>query len=200
VLPRTVAFNRRTADTLEALRELTAAPTSTLALRGLESTATTLKPTLQYVGPHITVCNYWNYFWTFLSDHLSEEDSTGTLQRIQVKNAGGGLGSFGRPLPANERTNNPVTAQEQGAPVRLHAQPYARAVDEQGNADCESGQRGYPFRLARNAPPDLAIAVDPRTPGNQGPTFRGQPRVPADQTFSAEPTGTAAPFFQGVTR
>jgi hypothetical protein len=72
-------------------------------------------------------------------------------------------------------------------------------VDEQGNADCESGQRGYPLRLAKGAPSDLAIAVDPRTPGNQGPTFTGLAKVPLDQTFSAEPAGRAAPFFKGVT-
>ena len=46
----------------------------------------TLNPTLRYVGPHVTVCNYFNYSWTHFADHVSEEDATGTLQRIQVKN------------------------------------------------------------------------------------------------------------------
>jgi len=64
-------------------------------------------------------------------------------------------------------------------------------VDEQGNADCENGQRGYRNRVAEGAPPGLNIAVDARTPGNQGATFTGKPRVPAGQTFSAEPTGRA---------
>jgi ABC-type transporter Mla subunit MlaD len=199
VLPRTPAFNERLSDSLDALREIASAPTSLLSLRGLEATADTIGPTLRYIGPQITVCNYWNYWWTLLADHISEEESTGTLQRIQVKNAAGGLNQFGAERPVSERTNNPVIAAESGAPVRLHAQPYGRAVDEQGNADCESGQRGYPLRLAQGAPSDLAIAVDPRTPGNQGPTFTGLAKVPLEQTFSAEPAGRAEPFFKGKT-
>ena len=58
-----------------------------------------------------------------------------------------------------------------------------------GEADCETGQRGYPQRLAKNLPDRFQIAVDPRTPGDQGPTFTGKRRVPAGQTFTAEPGG-----------
>jgi hypothetical protein len=78
-----------------------------------------------------------------------------------------------------------------GDPVSLHSQQDGRAVDEQGNADCESGQRGSPRRAAEGAPAGLDIAVDPRTPGNQGPTFTGKAKVPEGETFSAEPTGLA---------
>jgi hypothetical protein len=33
--------------------------------------------------------------------------------------------------------------------------------------------------------------LDPRTPGSQGPTFDGRPRIPDGQTFSNEPNGIA---------
>ena len=112
----------------------------------------TLNPTLQWVGPHITVCNYFNYFWTFLADHISEEDATGTVQRVQVKLAPlsqkNSLLSFGAVRPAN---GGEVTAVEQsltGDAAELHDQIYAAAVDANGNADCEMGQRGYPKRQA----------------------------------------------------
>jgi hypothetical protein len=38
------------------------------------------------------------------------------------------------------------TAEDQfGDPlVSTHAQPYAPAIDAQGNADCQGGQGGYP--------------------------------------------------------
>ena len=56
-----------------------------------------------------------------------------------------------------------------------------------GRADCEAGQRGYVERDARFFPSKYKIARDPRSPGLQGPTFAGRPRVPEGQTFTAEP-------------
>ena len=93
--------------------------------------------------------------------------------------------------PANGGTVDPVQHALFGDAVELHDQLYGAAVDADGNADCESGQRGYPERLATGSPETLNIVVDPRTPGNQGPTFKGRARVPDGQTFSAEPTGIA---------
>jgi virulence factor Mce-like protein len=191
VLPDTPPFNERLRQTLAAAGKLARSPTTNQTLGGLQSTTDTLDPTLRYVGPHVTVCNYWNYWWTFLSDHLAERVPSGTVQRIQVKTAPGALASFGATKPANY-DGDPVGGALLGDPVNLHAQYNPRAVDANGNADCESGQRGYPKRLATGAPADLDIVVDPHTPGNQGPTYTGRPRVPDGQTFSAEPTGLAA--------
>jgi virulence factor Mce-like protein len=196
VLRRTPRLNQDLVIALRALRDLSRSPTTNIALDGLTATFATLNPTLRFIGPHVTVCNYFTYWWTFIADHLSEEDATGTLQRIQVKNAPrqtNGLASFGATEPANGEGADPVTTALEGDPVHLHKQEWGRAVDEQGNADCESGQRGYPERVAANAPPNFKIAIDSRTPGNQGPTFTGKPKVPAGQTFSAEPTGLAPP-------
>jgi hypothetical protein len=149
---------------------------------------------LRYLGPHVTVCNYWNYWWTLLSDDLAENVASGTLQRVEAKtspNQKDSMNSFGATAPANGEGADPASEALMGDPVNLHAQPYGRAVDEQGNADCESGQRGYPDRLAAGAPANLHVAIDPRTPGDQGPTFTGLKRVPPGETFSAEPDGTA---------
>ena len=193
-LPTTPPFNRRLAQTLDAAGDLARSPLTNPTLNGLTGTAQTLTPTLRYLGPHITVCNYWNYWWTLLSDHLSEEESTGTLQRIGVKNVPeqeNSLQAFNQSEPANAQGADPVTTQAFGAPAALHAQFYGRAVDETGAADCESGQRGYPERLAEGMPPEYKIAIDPRTPGAQGTTFTGRARVPEGQTFSAEPAGRA---------
>lgn len=188
VLPRTTRLSADLRGALQGLGALGRSPMANLSVRGLQDTTATLNPTLRWLGPHVTVCNYVNYFFTFFADHLAQRVPSGTLQRIQVKSAPSqtnGLTQFGATAPAD----GSGAAPEGGDPVELHAQPYGRAVDEQGRADCEQGQRGYPDRLAKNAPPDLDIAVDPRTPGNQGPTFTGRPRVPDGQTFSAEPDG-----------
>jgi virulence factor Mce-like protein len=198
VLPDTPELSRDLGTTFDALRDLSTSPTTNLTLRGLTTTATTLTHTLRWVGPHVTVCNYWNYWWTFLSDHIAEEVDTGTVQRVQTKFANpfqpNSPASFGAPQPA-DGSNEPSPSQiplplpNPGDPVSLHAQPYGRAVDEQGNADCETGQRGFPARLTKL--PGKNIVTDPRTPGSQGPTYTGKRRVPEGQTFTAEPGGLA---------
>lgn len=192
VLPETTRLSDDLRASLDSLGRLGRSPLANLTLQGLQTTAATANPTLRYVGPHVTVCNYWNSFWTLIADHLSERVPSGTLQRIEVKEVPpgqrNGLSTFGAARPA-DGTGAPVNA---GAdPAALHYQQYGRAVDEQGRADCENGQRGYLNRVAEGAPAGLNIAVDPRTPGNQGPTSTGKPQVPAGQTFSAEPDGRA---------
>ena len=194
VLPETVRLSDDLRGSLSSLGALGRSPLANLTLRGLQTTSATLNPTLRYVGPYVTVCNYWTQFWSYISDHLSERVPSGTLQRIQVKEVPpgqrNGLSSFGAAQPA-DGTGSPLPPGEGPDPVALHSQPYGRAVNEQGDADCESGQRGYLNRVAEGAPAGLNIAVDPRTPGDQGTTFVGQPRVPAGQTFTAEPGGRA---------
>jgi hypothetical protein len=146
----------------------------------------TLNSSLRYLGPHVTVCNYFTYMWTFIADHFSEEDATGTAQRVQIKSAPiaqeNSLANFGAVRPAKGGTIDPVQQAALGDAAALHQSDYPRAVAENGEADCESGQRGYPGD---------GIFTNHRTPGNQGPTFKGRPRVPAGQSFSAEPTGIA---------
>ena len=51
----------------------------------------------------------------------------------------------------------------------LHAQSYGAAIDNQGNADCETGQRGYPKKLNQFDPQHRNLALDPHTPGEPGP-------------------------------
>jgi hypothetical protein len=187
VLERTPEFTDDLDGTLRALRDLAKSPTTDQTITGLTDTMTTLNPTLRYLGPHVTVCNYFTYMWSFLSDHLSEEDTTGNAERVQVKLAPlaqeNSMLSFGAVRPAVGGTIDPVQKQLFGDAAALHQADYARAIDAQGNADCEGGQRGYPD--------ENSVSLNHRTPGNQGPTYKGRARVPAGETFSAEPTGIA---------
>jgi len=195
VLRRTPQFTGDLQGTLRALRDLARSPTTDITIAGLTATMKTLNPTLKYVGPHVTVCNYFTYFWTFIADHISDEDATGTVERIQVKLAPllqpNSMSVLGSPAPANGGTVDPVTKALSGDAPALHDQIYNAAIDSKGNADCESGQRGYPQRAADGFPSNLNIAVDSRSPGNQGPTFKGRDRVPSGQSFSSRPTGIA---------
>ncbi len=174
VLRRTPQFTGRLQGTLRALRDLAESPTTDQSLAGLSSTMKTLNPTLRYIGPHVTVCNYFTYMWTFLADHLSDEEATGTVERIQTKLA--------PLLQANSQGIMGATKPSATHEAGLHQSDYPRSVNERGEADCEAGQRGYPGG---------DVFADHRTPGDQGPTFKGRPRVPEGQSYSAEPTGIA---------
>jgi hypothetical protein len=140
----------------------------------------------------VTVCNYWNYFWTFAAEHFSEVDTTGGIQRAL-------LNSTGAPQThVNSLTDSQATGPANGQLTEFgnlegatkqyfHGAIWAKAVGPDGTADCEAGQRGFVRRNAKNFPKELNIETGPRTPGLSGPTFAGRERVPAGQTFSDYP-------------
>jgi ABC-type transporter Mla subunit MlaD len=184
VQERAVRLNDELRKTLGAVRELAEAPGTNAALRGLTATVATLNPQLRFYGPYVTVCNYWNYWWTYVAEHFSEPDTTGSAQRALVNLAGVQEDSIGA-MGANEPANGQGVVE--GTPQFAQDQPYGAAIAPDGRADCEAGQRGFVERQARFYREEYKVARDPRSPGLQGPTFTGRPRVPAGQTFTAEP-------------
>jgi hypothetical protein len=181
---RVPELNKRLEGTFAALRDLTSAPSTNAALRALTATVTTLNPQLRFYGPYVTVCNAPNYFFTYLAEHFSEPDSTGQAQRALANSAGqqkNSLGAMGADHPANGEQVKSGNAQY------LHGAPYGAAITPNGNADCEAGQRGFPERNARFYPKEYKIEQDARTPGAQGPTFKGRARVPAGETYTNVP-------------
>jgi virulence factor Mce-like protein len=186
-LIRTPALNSRLQGVMVALRSLARAPGTNLALNALTATVGTLNPMVKYLGPYQTVCDYWNYWWTYLSEHLSEATSFGFAQRALLNQTNpmqpNNVGTQGATAPVDGGVaNSPFGGDEY-----LHAQPYGAAIDNQGNADCETGQRGYPLKLNSFDPQHRDLAIDPHTPGDQGPTFAGVAHVPKGETFSRNP-------------
>jgi virulence factor Mce-like protein len=188
-LVRTPVLNSHLQQVMGALKTLAQAPGTNVAVNALTGTVQTLNPMVRYLGPYQTVCDDWNYFWTYLSEHISEATSFGFAQRALI--------NFGNPTQANNvgqaGATQPVngggsTSMLTGGNEFLHAQPYGAAVDNQGNADCETGQRGYPQRLNHLDPAGNNFATDAHTPGDQGPTFKGRAHVPAGETFTRNPT------------
>jgi virulence factor Mce-like protein len=190
VLRRSPEINRRLGDVMVALEDFSENPGTGRALRGLTKTTHTLNPAIRFLGPYITVCNYFNYSWTHVAEHLTEPDPTGGSQRTLLNQASAqidpereentAVNRLGAPFPAN----GGVTT---GTPQHLHGNLYTAAVTEDGRADCESGQRGYVRRQAHYHPENLEIVVDPHLPGAQGTTFSGRPRVPRGQTWDRHP-------------
>ena len=191
VTRRSVGFYEDLKPMLVSLRDLMTDPGTGMALRGLRATSRTLQPQLKFLGPFQTVCNYWNYWWTFLGEHLSAEAGQGLSQRSESKSAApqtNNQGSMGAWDPVNGEGYNQQMARR-GSNMHLHSTPYNHAVTDEGKADCESGQRGYIHRLTTVPEERYLIHTSPDIPGVQGPTYRGRPAVPKGQTFSREPLG-----------
>jgi len=186
-LGQTPPLNSRLQQVMNSLKSLALAPGTNVALNALTYTTTTLNPMIRYLGPYVTVCDDWNYWWTYLSEHLSEKTNFGFAQRALLNQASptqaNNLGQQGATSPVNGGgSDSPLGGNE-----FWHVQPYGAAIDNQGNADCETGQRGYPKKLNYFDPLARNFASDTHTPGDQGPTFNGLARVPAGETFSRNP-------------
>ncbi len=117
-------------------------------VRGLGATVTTLNPQLKFYGPFVTVCNSPNYFFTFLAEHFSEPDTTGSAQRALANTTGrqdDSVGSMGADEPANgEEVLEGPPAVRAGPAVRGgdHARRARRLRD--GPARLAAAQRHRP--------------------------------------------------------
>jgi len=135
VLPRTPPFNRRLASVLEELQTFAEDP---MVPRGLRSTTTalrSLKPTLAYLEPAQTVCNYASLWFRNVSSLLSEGDTQGTWQRFIIVATPQG--------PNNE--GGPSSAPADG-PTRenhLHTNPYPNTAAPGQPRECEAANEPY---------------------------------------------------------
>jgi hypothetical protein len=162
---------------------------------------------LRYLGPYATVCNEWNYMWTGLADIVSEQTNFGMAQRALLNFANhqtNNVGDQGATQPADGYDqSNPVdvaaSQQTSGADAEyLHGPAYAGAIDNQGNADCEVGQRGYQSSENYFDPQHRPLVTNNYTPGDQGTTWAGLSRVPPGETYSRAPvTGPQLPIIPG---
>jgi virulence factor Mce-like protein len=205
VLADTPILNRETGKTFDALGDLVENPNTLLALKDLNTLTAVTAPMLQYVSPYQSVCSYGNYFLAGLGGHISEGTSLGTAERVLVKTDNMTQDNRWSDFPADRpvdvpRNVDPSDAYMPGQPkgpetVRqaAHTQPFAPAIDAQGNADCQIGNSGYiDGPLAKNGryPPapdsptfdaDAAggshVVADADTPGMAGPTFNGVPSL-----------------------
>jgi hypothetical protein len=161
-----------------------------MAVNGLTDTVSILQPMLRYLGPYVTVCNDFNYTWAEFGDLVSEPTNFGTAQRALLNSANhqtNSIGTAGATAPANgyQQGDPPPSSDAE----YLHGGAYFAAINPDGTADCEVAQRGYQLRQNTYDPQHRALVNDAYTPGTQGPTWTGRPRVPAGETFSRTAQG-----------
>jgi len=198
VLEDTPPVNAKLGQVFTELRSLVRQPQTKTSLLRLRETFDQAAPAASYIAPYQTVCNYWNYWFTYLPEHLTEEDNIGTSQRVSIVGVPGTLtpetmpetpsgaysGVQANGIQANDNPSTP-TEDEMGQfrprdmPI-LHAPAYGPAVDSAGNADCQAGQVGYLLgeSLVPGQAVDSPIIATSNYPGNVGPTFHGRPSLP----------------------
>jgi ABC-type transporter Mla subunit MlaD len=217
VTPRSRSLYGNLQSALGALRDLTQAPTTAAALRGATATIATLVPQLRFLGPYVTVCNYWNYFWGLAGEQFSAPDPTGTAELSLLNNgpqqqnsltqAGASTPANGQNVQPNSEPPGTTAAGVKQALEYLHGAANGAAVTNQGLADCEPGQRGYIHggqMSDKFGPPNYFIEIDAHTPlgYRHGSTYaklvngvgvgRGPDSVPPGETFTREPGGSGA--------
>ena len=192
LLARTPPINAELERVFGELERLVKQPQTKTTLLRLRETFRQAAPAAKHIAPYQTVCNYWNYFWNNLSEHLSQRDNIGTTQRVsiigvpsntappdaEVGMAGySGISARGRSGPSSPPAGE---FRPHEFPI-LHATVYAPAIDPKtGKADCQPGQSGYALgRLqAPGQPIDSPSISVPNLPGLRGTTFAGRKKLP----------------------
>jgi virulence factor Mce-like protein len=156
-LPRTPPFNARLEGVFDALDELASDPVAEGGVRRLRDTAHSLRPTLRFLAPVQTTCNYVTLWFRNVGDLLSDGDENGTWQRFLALVAAEGPNNEGGPSSAP--ANGPLPANH------LHNNPYPNTASPGQTHECEAGNEVF-------APGRTVIG---NTAGNQGVVTEGQP-------------------------
>jgi ABC-type transporter Mla subunit MlaD len=82
ILPRTVPMNEDLESALNSLNRLVQEPATLISLTRLSELFDQVDSAGHFLAPYQTVCNYWNYWFTFLTEHFAGEDSFGRYERV----------------------------------------------------------------------------------------------------------------------
>jgi ABC-type transporter Mla subunit MlaD len=82
VLPRTVQMNTDLKDVMSNLNDLVADPSTLTSLNRLGDTFNLVQDAGQKIVPAQTVCNYWNYWMTYLTSHFELPTPFGYAERV----------------------------------------------------------------------------------------------------------------------
>jgi virulence factor Mce-like protein len=155
-LPRTPPFNNQVANVFLAVQRFANDPLVPLGISRLNDTVKSLGPTVAFLTPAQTVCNYATLWFRNVSSVLSEGDANGTWQRFIIIPTPQGPNSESGPSSAP--ANGPTAANH------LHANPYPNTAAPGQTKECEAG----------NEPYKVGQTIVGNIPGNQGTQTSGQ--------------------------
>jgi phospholipid/cholesterol/gamma-HCH transport system substrate-binding protein len=135
VLPRTPPLNDRLASLLEELQRFAEDPMVPRGLRATTQALQELDPTLAYLTPAQTQCNYVTLWFRNVSSLLSSGDRNGTWQRFIIIPTPQGPNNEGG--PSNAPANGPDEANH------LHTNPYPHTASPGQPKECEVGNEPF---------------------------------------------------------
>jgi virulence factor Mce-like protein len=172
VLPKTPPMNEDLADVFDTLADFSEDPFVRAGVDQLTRLSSSLRPTLRFLAPVQTVCNYATLFFRNAASVLSDGDSNGTWQRFIIV-SGPSDPVTGAVGPNNEI--GPSDAPADGPQVfnHLHQNPYPNTASPGQTRECEAGNERF------------GDDVEGRTiignqPGNQGTRTQDQVRGQGD--------------------
>jgi virulence factor Mce-like protein len=152
-LKRSVALNDRLKPTFESLAAFAQDPLVSLGVKDLTQTANILSPTIAYLKPTQTVCNYVTLFFRNAASLLSVGDTTGTGQRFVIIATPQGPNNEGGPSsgPANGPGDN-----------YLHTNPYPNTAAPGQTKECEAANETFAVgkQMIGNVPGSQGTTVD----------------------------------------
>jgi virulence factor Mce-like protein len=157
-------LNARIVATLNALDTFVSDPRVLPALQRLTETANLLNPTVAFLAPTQTTCNYVSLLFRNLGSALSEGDAVGTFLRTdpvvaaQLPNSEAGPSS----APANGPPDDPDPRKTPIRDTYLHSNPYPNTAAPGQIKECESGLDKYipKQQVIGNIPGNQGTAVD----------------------------------------
>ena len=147
-LHRAPQLNGRLVTTLQKLQSFAGDPRTLPGLELLTETASLIEPTVAYLEPAQTTCNYLALFFRNLESALSESDVVGSqldvvaLPLPQLPNSEAGPASApadGPPAPRNA----PLSVQSLEDDSFLHSNPYPSTAAPSQPSVCEAGNEFY---------------------------------------------------------
>jgi virulence factor Mce-like protein len=155
-LPKTPPFNRQLADVFDSLAEFAEDPLVPRGVDRLSETVRSLRPTLAFLTPAQTVCNYATLWFRNIASLLSEGDANGTTQRFIIITTPQGPNNEGG--PAGAPASGPLPDNY------LHSNPYPNTAAPGQERECEAANERYL----------VGQTVIGNVPGNQGTETSGQ--------------------------
>jgi virulence factor Mce-like protein len=166
-LPETIPMNAQLADVFESLADFSEDPLVRTGVQQLTRLSSSLKPTLAFLAPVQTTCNYATLFFRNAASVLSDGDSNGTWQRFIIlpspSTLEGAVGPNNEIGPAAAPANGPLEDNH------LHTNPYPNTASPGQTRECEAGNERY-----RDTAGQTIIG---NQPGNQGTKTEGQPKA-----------------------
>jgi virulence factor Mce-like protein len=134
-LRRSPPFNHQLGNVFRALENFSTDPLVKVGVKRLGDTVKSLRPTLNFLAPVQTTCNYATLWFRNISGLLSEGDKNGTWQRFIIVATPNG--------PNSESGPSSKPASGPGQDNFLHSNTYPNTASPGQTHECEAGNEDY---------------------------------------------------------